>query len=466
MRVSKFLFFGFLCFTQIIFAQVKITTFAPNCVNQHFYFWRYEDFISNRLQLIKDTVVNDAGIFSLNLPCNKIEKIVLGTEEEFAYMYIQPKGKYNVEFIAESAQHSSYDLKEEIELTFYNLDSNDINYKILGYHAWIDNYMADIFVEQNTNPKSFASKIAIMKLMIAKDIQNDTSSYFDNFMRYTMANDIDDQRFIGAPSQDEKYAIYLENRPILYDCDTYIDYFKSFYNQYIAQLETTRANELFAAFAANDLMRSDTVLKNCPHANNPELRSLLRIYILEQALYGNFIPKSLIYSNLKRIALESDYPMHRSIAQNVLNNQSYLQQGSPFIFEELNSEREHIQLNEFSNKYIYLHAFNPSNTLAISELNALKKLYKSYGSKIEFVTLYVDKTNLNESEKRAMDLITWKKVGFKLDDPLWDNLGIYTYPYYILIDKDLTVVASPALSPTPNGKYETIEKTMFDIAKP
>ena len=29
-------------------------------------------------------------------------------------MYIQPKGKYNVEFIAESAQHSSYDLKEEM----------------------------------------------------------------------------------------------------------------------------------------------------------------------------------------------------------------------------------------------------------------------------------------------------------------------------------------------------------------
>jgi len=32
-----------------------------------------------------------------------------------------------------------------------------------------------------------------------------------------------------------------------------------------------------------------------------------------------------------------------------------------------------------------------------------------------------------------------------------------------LLDKDLVLTAAPALSPAPNGSYETIEKTFYEI---
>ena len=85
---------------------------------------------------------------------------------------------------------------------------------------------------------------------------------------------------------------------------------------------------------------------------------------------------------------------------------------------------------------------------------------------MEFITIYVQKEILNSTEKYAMESIEWSRVGFTLNDPIWTNLGIRTFPYYILIDQDFNVAASPALSPTPNGKYETIEKTFFDLSKP
>jgi hypothetical protein len=466
MEMRYLLLFKLCIISTILAAQVSIIGHAPQFPNQRFYLWKYEDFISGKLSLIQDTLVSDRGIFKFRTDVSQIQKMVLGNDQLTAYLYVQPNSTYTVEFIADNPQHSSYNLKEEVELTFFDLDSNDINYKILGFHAWIDNYMADIFVEREVNPGAYASKITFLKMLAAKDIKADTSTYFANFIRYTIANDIDNQRYLGAPSNQEKYRQYLERSPIRYECDFYMDYFKSFYNQYLSQIDSEISDKLFAAFAANNLTASDTLLAKCDYSSNPELRSLLRIYLLKQALSDDFLPKTVILSNLKNISKNSIYPEHRKIALNVLSQVDLIQVGSSFILEELVGTKERVNLSKISNKHIYLHAFNPSNTNAISELSALKKLIKTYGSKIEFVTIYVEKNDLNTSEQHAMEQINWTRVGFPLDHEIWTSLGIRTFPYYILIDRDFNVMAAPALSPTPNGKYETIEKTFFELSKP
>jgi hypothetical protein len=38
-----------------------------------------------------------------------------------------------------------------------------------------------------------------------------------------------------------------------------------------------------------------------------------------------------------------------------------------------------------------------------------------------------------------------------------------TYPSYVLVDETGFIVAAPALSPMPNGQYETIDKTFYYI---
>ena len=452
--------------TFIHSAQVTITGYAPQFQNQQFHIWKYSDFLSGSLQEIQETVVNEEGIFTFKLPIDQIEKLVVGNMQLTGYLYVQPKSRYNIEFIADQPQHKSYNIKEEVELTFLDLDSNDINYKILGLHAWLDNNLADIFVERDNNPGLYASKIIVLKKMLYTDILLDTAAFFSSFMRYTIANDIDNQGFLGAPSTLEKYQLYLEKSPIRYDNDVYMDFFKSFYDQYLSQIDSKVSDELFAAFAANSLNASDSILSTCPYLSNPELRSLVRIYILKQALSDDFLPKSVIRSNLQHISANAVFPYHRLIAANICSQVELIQVGNTFIFDSLKGPNETVILSKVENKFIYLHAFNPSNTNAINELAALKKLHKAYGSKVEFITIYVQKEILNSTEKYAMESIEWSRVGFTLNDPIWANLGIRTFPYYILIDRDFNVAASPALSPTPNGKYETIEKTFFDLSKP
>ena len=466
MKLRTILLFTFILMHFFSQSQVRILGHAPQLINERIYLWRYDDFISGKKSLIQDTSVNNQGIFKFEVKTDKIEKFVIGNEQLTSFLYVQPDAFYKVEFLADQPQHASYNLKEEVELTFYDLDSTDINYKILGFEAWLDNYMADIFVERDINPGSYASKIALFKMMVAQDIKKDTSTYFVNFMRYTIANDIDNQRYLGAPTQVDKYEQNLNNHPILYQCDFYMDYFKTFYNQFIYQIEPEIANGLFAAFAAENLISSDTILAKAIFVNNPELRSLVRIYILKQGLNDNFIPRSIIISNLKKISKESPYDVHRKIAKNVLAQMDLIYEGEAFPFEKLVGQNNEVDLTAFQGKYIYLHAFNPSNTKSINELSALKKLKNSYGSKVEFITLYVNDNSINESGKRALDEISWVKVDFSRDSHVWTNLGILTFPYYILIDRDFNVVSAPSLGPSPNGKYETIERTFYDLSKP
>ncbi|MFZ9582225.1 MAG: hypothetical protein ACO28O_04550, partial [Crocinitomicaceae bacterium] len=97
---------------------------------------------------------------------------------------------------------------------------------------------------------------------------------------------------------------------------------------------------------------------------------------------------------------------------------------------------------------------------------ALKKLYQQYGKQISFYTLYIDTPEKDEAQGRALDLISWPKIGLPANDPIWEKLGIVKYPQYLLVDQSFTLVASPALEPTPNNAYETVEKSFYQLLKP
>ena len=59
--------------------------------------------------------------------------------------------------------------------------------------------------------------------------------------------------------------------------------------------------------------------------------------------------------------------------------------------------------------------------------------------------------------------IKWEVYALNYRHPIWKSLNIGSFPYYILVKDDLKIVGLPALGPTPNGVYETIERTFHDI---
>jgi hypothetical protein len=74
-------------------------------------------------------------------------------------------------------------------------------------------------------------------------------------------------------------------------------------------------------------------------------------------------------------------------------------------------------------------------------------------------------TPLNATAERNLNALTTKKFPLSEKHPIWDDLKIKTFPYYVLLDEQLTIKSTPAIAPSPNGLYETIEKTFYDIKR-
>jgi hypothetical protein len=51
------------------------------------------------------------------------------------------------------------------------------------------------------------------------------------------------------------------------------------------------------------------------------------------------------------------------------------------------------------------------------------------------------------------------------ENAIFAKYQVINIPYYVVIDPIGYVVAAPAMGPTPNGQYETIDKLFFYIKK-
>ena len=95
------------------------------------------------------------------------------------------------------------------------------------------------------------------ELVYAKD----TCTFFRDFLKYSIGQNIDNLQFLGAPSSNDKYDFYLNKQDILYLNDAYMDFFKSFYEKYLFQLNGSSTMNVYAAIASSDLTLTNTLLK-------------------------------------------------------------------------------------------------------------------------------------------------------------------------------------------------------------
>ena len=455
---SKILFFLILL-NQQLKAQIIINGFCdfPNTTISLF---EIEDCITKKEKKISETEVDAKGNFKLIFSSNEIKKIILRINSNFTWMYVQPNSSYFID-IPQDGQITQFKTNNEIEMVFYRLDGKDINYKILGFEAWMDSYLAEIFVLKENQPGEFIQKIAAFKKEVNDVYSKDTSLFFRTYLKYSIGLTIDNINFISAPSEADKFNFYIKDTPILINNDKYVEYLYSFYENYYYQLDQELRKLLDNSIRNYDLENCIRILKKDPYIQTEELAELILIMIINQ---GELPPK--ISSNLlKTIYEKSNYPKHSTIAKNSLLKVDEINIGDIFPNIDLDIKNQY-SLQMLKGKPIYIHCFDPKNQKSVTEISALLKLYGQYGKYIHIISVY-SKPNEDFSiaEQRSLNLIKWKKFELKPNEKSWEILNIPSFPYYLFLDKDFVLLAAPALSPSPNGSYETIEKTFFDIKK-
>jgi hypothetical protein len=101
-------------------------------------------------------------------------------------------------------------------MLFFRLDSTDINYKILGFEAWMDESISEIYQLKDIHPEQFIDKVRSFKQETATVYNQFESPFFFNYVKYSVGLSVDNFNIIGGPSKQDKFDFYLNEDSIYY----------------------------------------------------------------------------------------------------------------------------------------------------------------------------------------------------------------------------------------------------------
>tara|TARA_Y100001978_G_C23690983_1_gene434751 strand:- start:991 stop:2382 length:1392 start_codon:yes stop_codon:yes gene_type:complete len=453
----------FLLWGQYSKGNTTIYGTASGAKNAYVYVSLVEDYLTNTETLIYNTVVNSEGRFVIELEDLGIRKIVIRIQNSYSKLYIQNGATYFVEFPGENIDIIPYFSGSETEILFFNLDSTDINYKILGFEAWMDDEIASLYILKDVEPVKFVEGVLQFKTEIQATYAADTSNYFKNYIKYSLGKNLDNIQYFGAPTRKSKYEFFIKNEPLQYHNPAYMDYVNDFYDGYLFQLDQMIRKPLIQSVYSSNAAHMITAIEFDSLIPNHKFAEFIALKIIQQEYYSGNLPKNNLIDLTNQIRLNSPYSNNQKIATNLIQEFYTITTGDQLPIIYLN---EQYQLKAKHQRYLYIHFFDPNNPNSLSEISALKRLQIKYNNEIEFVTIYLNQNALmNDFSKRVLDNITWKSFSINYGHSLWKSLNVGSFPYYILVNPNQTIIGLPALGPNPNGSYETIEKTFYDIKK-
>ena len=152
----KHLLYISLFLTHLCYGQISLKGYAPSYVGQTIEIYGIEDYFSGKEHVIASATVQPDSTFSFTLDIPSTRKILIKSNNNKGFLYVQPNGKYNV-FFPDRDRYDPYRPNgNSVEIAFYQLDSTDINYKILGFQRWIDHFVGNNYYYKNAKPLEFA----------------------------------------------------------------------------------------------------------------------------------------------------------------------------------------------------------------------------------------------------------------------------------------------------------------------
>ncbi len=467
--MKKLLFFfltSIICVSQL-FAQdiVTLKVYAPTYIGQMVQLNGIEDYLTLTETPLATSEVAKDSMFTIHTHIPETQKVMLRVGKNSAFMYMQPGGNYEVYFPDKERREPLRPMGNKVEVTLYNLDSTDVNYQILGFNRWLDNFLYLNFKKSKTDGVSYNKALDEFKNQIANYYQKDTGKYIFDYVRFSIAT-LDDLPQIGNRNKFEKHDFYLKYQPLKYQNDAYMDYFNTYYSGVVNSLPLERNNEVYMAVVKASPSLIMSALGKEYTLVNTRIRELVMIKALGEMYYQKDFPQTSVLAVLDSIQHYAKFEAHKPIAKNMIERLTAISSGGKAPDFVLTSDKgEKKALNDYKGKYLYLQFIDPSVDQATIELQLLENLQKKYHQYVEFVTISM-KSTVTEAAKNRLKDVRWEH--FVVDDfytNIWKNYKVESFPYYVLIDAQGYVVQAPALTPKANALYETIDRTFFEIKK-
>jgi hypothetical protein len=460
---------GFLSFFGAQAEEItRIDGFAPKYIGRQVEIFQVMDYVTLRKERIAYTTVGADSMFHCSFFLDQTRKLVISSDNNYGEIYASPGAEYLV-YLPLKGPHDPYrPLGNQVEIAFSDLDTNDVNYKILEFDRWMDEYVFAYYTKHNAENLYFAKRVDQFKSLVEERYKKDTSDLFlMTHIKYSVAR-MDDLNFTGSRNKYEKYDHFLRRVPVQYQSDTYMEYMRNFYDDLLPRVSNSLNEKIYQGILKSSpsvvmtALGSEYILQD-----NRRLRELVMLRMLGEAYYNKEYPGTnilTILDSLQRFAL---YPEHKAIASNLVWRLTELTQGSKAAdFRLPAGTNTFLTLDNYKGKYLYVTFLSGSSTDIVKNLELLEPIYQRYRNEAEFLTLIQTEKPVNDkAAKSIIGKTPWKVLEIPPGNGIYSTYQVMSLPHYLLIDPTQYIVANPALGPVPNGKYETIDMIFYQIKK-
>ena len=465
-----FLVLSAVVFPFLLLAEeiTKVSGYAPKYVGKQIEIFQIMDYISMKQERIATATVKEDSTFSCSFYLDETRKLIIGSNNNTAQFYAVPGATYEV-YLPDHNPHDPYrPLGNQVELTFIGLDSTDINYKILAFNRWSDEFIATFYTRNNAEAVYFSKRLDTFKMDVERYYKADTADrFFMAHVKFSIAK-LDDLRFLGSRNQYEKYDFYLKNYPVYYQSDAYMEYAKHYYEKLLPRINSKINEQVYQALLKSSptlIMRA--FAQEYTMNNNRRLRELMMIKVLSEAYYDKDYPQTNILTVLDSVSRFALFENNKVVAANVIARLTELAAGSrapDFNLPSSNGTLHNLQ--RYEGKYLYLFFVDADAVETKKQLDLLVPIYQRYTSHVRFLMVIRQHEKSDPKSIEALQQsVPWESVAVDSRHAVFASYQVTNTPYYSLIDPTGYVVISPALGPVPNGQYETIDKTFFMIKK-
>lgn len=457
-----------LAFAGLSRAQHQITGFAPAFVGQKVELFTYQDYITlTKIKLGEGVVSPEDSLFHVPLDIGATIKGVVQIGKTEAPLYLAPETSYDVYFPKVEGQAISFQ-NQRTDLMFFGLDTTDINYRILQYNQWFDAFIA--YHEVEIARGQFLTYLDTFKIYAADAYKDLDDEYFITYVRYNIG---EMQQTFGGNSRSSKrletFLSYIEPFPVYYENDQYMKFFRGFYSKGFQDFPPTVEAEINVAISRASPTKLMAALKQDLFLSNPEIREMVMIDQLGKQFYKRNDQKRNILVMLDSLSFSAKNAVNATTAKNVLNYLRSLEPGFPAPMIELpnvEDPEEMITWKTYEGKFVYFNFFETWNDEARADMKIIQELKKKYGEYVSFLSVCTDeKKDDFDSYVEENPEFDWDIVYIGRESHLREDYRVKMVPSYFLIDQSGFIAVAPAPKPSPDGEYESIDKTFFYIKR-
>mgnify|MGYP006347656867 FL=1 len=143
-----------LVLSHVGYAQKTITIngYAPKYIGLPVQLNVVSDYLTQKESTIATAEVGEDSTFTLITYLEEAQKLVLYVGKNSSFMYAQPGGDYTIYFPDRDRREPARPMGNKVEISFLDLDSNDINDRIMIFNNSLDNFLLKNYKKSRTEP--------------------------------------------------------------------------------------------------------------------------------------------------------------------------------------------------------------------------------------------------------------------------------------------------------------------------